>query len=76
LDGAGLEQLGSDLLRGASPQRTGNSSSMRKYDRPEDRAAINMGIELYKNSPKHVSAQQILSLVLSSNEITKKPYNP
>ncbi|MCP5419029.1 MAG: hypothetical protein H6970_00870 [Gammaproteobacteria bacterium] len=77
LDGAGLEQIGSDIFRGRMPGRTGSpGDGLRAFDDPADRAAITEGIRLYRSTPRNVTAQQLVHFVTTSKEITKKPYKP
>lgn len=76
LDGAGLEQIGSDLVRGQLPQQRGVASGLRVWDDPADRAAIAMGIRLRRQRPRHVTAQDLLSLVLPSTVITRRAFAP
>jgi hypothetical protein len=76
LDGAGLEQVGSTLLRLKLPEKSCAVAGLRAWDDPYDRAAITMGIELYRRKPKWVTANDLLNLVLNSNSIRKKSYSP
>jgi len=72
LDGAGLEQIGSELGRGNLPKLSFDMLPLRKFDDPSDRAAIQMGIRLQGRKPEHIDAQDLLDLVVDSNEITWK----
>ena len=74
LDGAGLEQIGSTLLRGSLPQSDPSVSGLRKWDDPTDRAAVEMGIKMFQQYPKNVTTQIVLNAVLNSNAILKKPF--
>lgn len=76
LDGAGLEQIGSDAFALNVPGRSANVSGLRAWDNPEDRAAIEMGIDLYDGGKNSISAQDIMARVLRSNSINRKPYRP
>lgn len=76
LDGAGLEQIGSDLARLNRPNRSPGVDGLRAWDDPHDRAAIVMGIDLYRRHPKHVTAKEILLAVITSTGILTKPYSP
>lgn len=69
LDGAGLEQIGSSLLRFSRPQRDATVSGLRAWDDPHDRAAIQIGIGLY---PRTMTTQILLNAVINSNAIQKK----
>jgi len=74
LDGAGVEQMGSDVFRGRMPQRSGAVDGLRAFDDPADRAAVAEGIRRYRAGPRHVTAQQLVSFITTSTEITQKPY--
>jgi hypothetical protein len=76
LDGAGLEQIGSTLLRLKIPERSPGVSGLRAWDDHYDRAAITMGIELYLRKPNSLTTQDVVNLVVFSNSIHKKPYSP
>jgi Bacterial toxin 44 len=72
LDGAGLEQIGSDLARLQLPGRR-FGSGMRHFDDPADQASIQMGIRLYRAKRQHVATQDLLQMVLASATITQRP---
>jgi hypothetical protein len=74
LDGAGLEQIGSTLLRFSLPQSDSSVSGLRKWDDPSDRAAIEMGIKMFHQYPNNVTTQIVLDGVVNSNAILKKPF--
>lgn len=76
LDGAGLEQVGSDLARLKLPSASESVAGLRKWDASEDRAAIEIGIRLYGQRPDSVSADLLLRSVTASILITKKAYAP
>ncbi|MCB2263723.1 MAG: polymorphic toxin type 44 domain-containing protein [Candidatus Thiosymbion ectosymbiont of Robbea hypermnestra] len=61
LDGAGLEQIGSDLLRGKLPKRSEGIAGMRAWDDPKDRFAIKLGIGLW---PRPADPEEIKVLVI------------
>lgn len=73
LDGAGLEQVGSDIFRGRMPSSRPGVSGARSYDDPSDQEAISIGITLYQAYPGGVTAQQVRSAVLGSSSLTKRP---
>lgn len=73
LDGAGLEQIGSDLVRLTRPRSTAGVSGMRRFDDPSDRAAIRIGIALY---PAEATSAKLVSDAVGSPEISSKPYRP
>ena len=74
LDGAGLEQIGSDVLRGKLPRSSAGVSGLRRFDDPSDRAAIAIGIKLFQTNPKGVTRQQVLQEVESATTLERKPY--
>jgi len=76
LDGAGLEQMGSTLLRGKLPTKSTGVPGLQAWDTPQDRAGIMMGINLYRAKPRSVTAGELVRLVTTSNAINKKPYVP
>ena len=67
LDGAGLEQIGSDLFRLNMPGRKGpNTGRLRDFDDPRDRTSIQLGIDLYRKSPGGPSASTIATSLINS----------
>jgi hypothetical protein len=74
LDGAGLEQIGSSLLRFNWPQRDAATSGLRQWDAPEDRAGIEMGIAMYNNNRTTLTTRLLLDWVINSTRISKKPH--
>ncbi len=76
LDGAGLEQVGSDLARLNAPSKSSGVSGLRAWDDPHDRAAISMGIDLFHRKPTRVQSQDVLWAVIRSTAILKRPYSP
>lgn len=74
LDGAGLEQIGSNWLRGNSAQRDSSVSGLRAYDNPEDRIAITKGIQMRKSGgTRTILAADLVRVVTTLSGITKKP---
>lgn len=71
LDGAGLEQIGSDLGRLTLPRSTAGVSGMRRFDDSSDRAAIRIGTALY---PAEVTSAKLVSEVVRNVEVSSKPY--
>ncbi|MFK8331287.1 polymorphic toxin type 44 domain-containing protein [Pseudomonas sp. BJa5] len=73
LDGAGVEQIGSDLYRQArnpekfkGPRRTDGVEGMRAWDDVPDRVSIVIGMNLYKEYPDGgVTAKIIMDKVLA-----------
>lgn len=76
LDGAGLEQIGSDLWRRKWPSGSEGVEGVRRYDDPSDREAITIGIRLHGAAPNRVTAAQVLQEVEASRSLYKKPYSP
>ncbi len=74
LDGAGLEQIGSTLLRFSRPQRDATVSGLRAWDDPHDRAGVEMGIILYQTNPNNLTTQILLNAIINSTRIEKKPF--
>lgn len=73
LDGAGGEQIASDLLRGNTPQRSSGVTGLRAWDDKFDRAAISAGVALYKSKPNQVFARDLVHLVVHSPIVNKHP---
>jgi hypothetical protein len=77
LDGAGLEQIGTDLLRRRWPMRTRSVKGLRAFDDPSDRIAISTGIELYGMVPGHISARELVETILMTDGFdTREHPNP
>lgn len=77
LDGAGVEQVGSNWLRGQAARASPGVSGMRAYDNPEDRYAIEQGVRLYGNRSSGITAADLVTLVVRMGpHITTKPYVP
>lgn len=72
LDGAGLEQIGTDVFRGQSPtnRSTSNGSGLRQYDDTTDHLSVRIGISLYKQYP----APTLLTAQILLDEIEAAPY--
>ena len=67
LDGAGLEQLGLDLLRRRWPSRVAGIQGLRAWDDAFDQSAISLGIELFSVVPDHVSARELVETILMTD---------
>lgn len=72
LDGAGLEQIGSDTLRkmqnwkkNPGPHRSDDIAGFRAWDDAPDRISIQIGVDLYTCCPDGVSASQVMKSVMS-----------
>lgn len=72
LDGAGLEQIGSDLLRPQLPEsrKEANGSGLRQFDDTTDSLSIALGIELFETYPDPNS----LTPMILMEAITKVDY--
>ncbi len=51
LDGAGLEQIGSDVVHGRRPRASLGVKGLRAYDDSSDRLSVQLGIRLYPRTP-------------------------
>jgi len=71
LDGAGLEQIGSDLLRGNWPSSSPGVKGLRRFDDASDRAAISIGMELYA-LPSWPTAAALIQCITSAKDLTRK----
>lgn len=75
LDGAGVEQFWSEVLKGERPVRSVSIAGPRAWDHPEDRAGIRIGMRLYAWSPAGVTAQQLLQEVLrNTSDLSHKSF--
>jgi hypothetical protein len=72
LDGAGLEQTGTDLLRRRWPTRSIAVSGLRAFDDESDRVAISLGIQMYEDVPNHVSAKELVDSILMTGGLQCK----
>ena len=68
LDGAGLEQIGSDVSRLSWPKRKTKHPTglLRDFDDSDDRVSIQLGIQLFKKYPGGIGAVILLDSVLKS----------
>ena len=73
LDGAGLEQIGSDLLRLRWPTYAAGVDGLRAFDDDHDRAAISVGIELFALVPSHVSPHELVETILMTPGLATEP---
>lgn len=70
LDGAGLEQIGSDIRHARKPRPSPGVGGLRKWDNASDRESIAIGIRLYPSAP---TVSGILSIVEKTTGLSKKP---
>jgi hypothetical protein len=73
LDGAGLEQIGSDILRGRFPRGTDGVTGLRRFDDAQDRNAIFLGISLYGLYPQGLSARTLLQQIVHTPGLASEP---
>lgn len=77
LDGAGIEQIASDLLRGNGPQASPGVQGMRQYDHPQDRVAVEIGVDLFAARADGVEPQTVVSrIVAKRHSLQTRPYAP
>lgn len=55
------------------PRGTGPSMMPRRWDPPEDRTSISMGINLWRQFPDHLNAQILVRAVVSTSGILARP---
>lgn len=73
LDGAGLEQIGSNIVAGKHFFRHPSSpgvKGLRRFDAPSDRLSIDIGIKLYPRDP---TVAEVLHLVQNTQGLSRKP---
>ena len=73
LDGAGLEQVGTDLLRRRWPSRSLGVQGLRAYDEPSDRVSISMGVALYRMVPAQVTPAHLVRTILMTPGLEVRP---
>jgi hypothetical protein len=52
---------------------TGPSMLPRRWDAPEDRISISLGVDLWRQFPDHINAQILVRAIVSTDGIGKKP---
>lgn len=73
LDGAGLEQIGTTLLRFGLPKKT--ADGLRVWDDTSDRISVGIGIELYKKDPNDIRSEDVLEKIRKAgNLLDRKDY--
>lgn len=73
LDGAGLEQIGSDLVRRQWPKSAGVASGLRRFDDMSDREAISLGVEMFLVSPIRVTPAALMRRILANPKLQQRP---
>lgn len=77
LDGAGVEQIASDLLRGSRPQASAGVQGMRRFDHAQDRVAVELGIDLFRVHPQGIEATGLLSAIVARRfQLVTRAYSP
>jgi hypothetical protein len=77
LDGAGLEQIASDALRGNRPSASEGVQGLRRYDHPSDRAAVTIGVRAFATLRDVLSASDLVSLIVAQRmQLEARPYQP
>lgn len=77
LDGAGVEQIASDLMRGDMPTESKGVSGMRRFDHAPDRVAVEIGVHAYANLRDSLDASQLVSMVVAKREqLGARSYRP
>lgn len=76
LNGAGLEQVGSDILRKRWPQQRPGVSGMAAFDDASDQVAIGIGAQLYIATPRSATSAQVRRIVESTPGLDKKAVPP
>ena len=66
LDGAGLEQMGSNFFHSNQQKKT--AKGLRGFDDPSDRASISIGIELYKKDPNNIKLSDLLEIIRNAGD--------
>ncbi|MFL5307043.1 MAG: polymorphic toxin type 44 domain-containing protein [Polyangia bacterium] len=69
LDGAGLEQIGSDLARGRWPTRALGIQGLRAWDDASDRESISIGVELFRNLPSGLTASALVTAIVGDPDL-------
>jgi hypothetical protein len=73
LDGAGLEQIGTDIVRMRWPSGASGVRGLRRFDDFSDRLSITMGVQLYSVFPSGVSPANLMSRVLGTPGLSSRP---
>lgn len=75
LDGAGLEQIASDLLRGRRPGASPGVQGLRRFDHPEDRVAVEIGLQLWGLPAEAIDAGVLVSRIVARRiPLGARPY--
>lgn len=70
LDGAGLEQIGSDIVHLRMPRASPGVQGLRRFDDSSDRLSVTIGIRLYPHSP---TVESLLGALQNTPGLSRKP---
>ena len=74
LNGAGMEQIGSDILiNDRTPLATPGVSGLKRFDDPFDQASIKLGIQLWLGYGRDLKPEHLLSALANSKGLNRKP---
>ena len=76
LDGAGLEQIASDLLRLERAKSAPGVKGLRRFDHDNDRVAVEIGISLHDRPSVALDAHSLLLRILSQGHRLKRKDYP
>jgi hypothetical protein len=67
LDGAGLEQIVSDLVNRRLPRATGKREILRfrNFDHKNDRVCVTLGMALFEKYPMGINAEQLMDSIIN-----------
>ncbi len=72
LDGAGLEQIGSTLIRGKLPTKDPAIEGLRAWDDKQDRVGVELGIRLYKSHKNNITSRLLVKEIKAAIGISTK----
>jgi hypothetical protein len=70
LDGAGLEQIGSDIVHLRLPRASPGVKGLRRFDDPSDRLSVTIGIRFHPHLP---TVQSLLDAIQNTPGLSRKP---
>jgi RHS repeat-associated protein len=74
INGAGVEQIGSDIYNKNTPSRSSNAPTWRaSWDDPSDTAAIQIGIDMWNRYGLTVTTADLYLAVLENPRLTSQP---
>jgi hypothetical protein len=75
-DGAGLEQIGSNLARLNRPSRSPGAPGLRAFDDAHDRSSVGRRDRSLRRQSARRIGREVLGAVLAARAILKNPYSP